>query len=237
MVNLFKLNQRKKLAKKQKIAQVNHAGETFKKTDQTYNALMAKLQADKRNLKSIRSRELVAQYRTAEIEPYLDYLNGVVEEDLGGPCYILAEIIVWVCDLYKTEEILTLGKYAIRHDVPMPANFKRPIHEFIVEAIADNWNEYRHDEYEQFVEAFIQDGMDIKDIPLAKFYRGAGDVIERDYPEEALTEALLSKMVGYWSRAYELNESIGVKTKLTNAQKQLEQLTPPSTETKQGDPA
>ncbi len=169
--------------------------------------LLAKLAADRRTLKDIKSIEQKIVAKRRMLPEYVAWCEGALLADAGGADEILTTCMIWSLDVGDFDHALALADYCIRHKLDLPAHYQRDAPALLVEQVADAAKAAR-DAGEDFDIAILRraceltDGADIHDQIRAKAHKEIGLLLETTDPDQAL-----------WNlkRAQALNNSVGVK--------------------------
>jgi hypothetical protein len=102
-----------------------------------YELMLAKLAEDRRRLKDVQSIERKAQVKRQLLPEYAPWIQGVLRADAGGQDDVFVTIMVWCIDIGEIEGALPLARYAIKHRLSMPDQYKRTTACLIAEEAAD----------------------------------------------------------------------------------------------------
>lgn len=92
-----------------------------------------------RGIQSATGKEAHKAQVLPEITPYLE---GVLQADTGAPDVVMATATVWAIDAAMAQpslwpQAVQLAAYVVRHDLPMPDQFKRNAPTLVVDLCAD----------------------------------------------------------------------------------------------------
>lgn len=173
-----------------------------------YELMLVKLAEDKRRLKDIKSVEKKAELKAQLLPDYQPWIDGVLEADTGRQDDVLMTVFVWAIDCGKLGLSLTIGDYALRHNLVMPDQYQRDVASVLAEEIADlalkSGDDYQRENLSWIEQAVaLTDPHDIHDAIRAKLYKAYG------YALRAADEPRTARM--HLARALELDARAGVK--------------------------
>lgn len=102
-----------------------------------YELMLAKLAEDKRRLKDIQSIERKIDVKRQLLPDYQPWIEGILQGDTGQQDDVFMTVLVWTIDTGDIEAAIPLAKYAIRHQMAMPDQYKRTTACVIAEEAAD----------------------------------------------------------------------------------------------------
>lgn len=194
----------------------------------TYETYLAKLQTCAMQLKNTQSQARKIDMKRDFMDEFDPYVDGVLAEAPGVQDEVLVTQMIWRLDAGRFDEAYAIAGYALEHELAMPERFNRTLATYIAE---------------EYAEAVIQaDGKDDVELPdLSLLLALLEDLKDADMPDQVRTklhkaiafrleetgepEALLGAQTHY-ERAIELNpKTNGVKTRLKNLVKRLEEET------------
>ena len=206
----------------QAAAEAARAAETHVRPDASqYELMLAKLYEDKRRLKSVESMKTRAQIKRELLPEYEPYITGVLESDAGAHDDVLTTIMLWCIDAGEYARALTLAQYALRHNLAMADTFSRSLPCLLAEQFAEAVlvsNDAVPEEVLRDIGAMTA-GHDMPDQVKAKLHKAIGMVLEETDPAEALVQ---------YRSALSYDDRSGVKTKIKQLDKQLQQNKPDS---------
>lgn len=162
-------------------------------------ALLYKLGADRKRLRSIQSFQTRDQIKRAEILPeYLPHVDGILAGDSGEPDEILMQVMVWAFDAREMELFDRIARYAVFYSLPMPTDFNRAVGAWLAEScaklvlsISAEREALPTDDLEVLSDLVIwltleTAELDMHDEIRAKLHHAAGDVMAETVPEVAI---------------------------------------------------
>lgn len=186
-------------------------------------ALLYKLGADRKRLRSIQSFQTRDQIKRAEILPeYQPYVDGVLAGDSGEPDEILMQVMVWAFDARALELFDRIARYAVFYSLPMPADFNRAVGAWLSEScaklvlsISAERETLPTDDFDVLSDLVIwltleTAEQDMHDEIRAKLHHAAGDVMAETVPEAA---------IGHYETALKYRDKEPVKKKIAALQK------------------
>lgn len=162
-------------------------------------ALLYKLGADRKRLRSIQSFQTRDQIKRAEILPeYLPYVDGILAGDSGEPDEVLVQVMVWAFDAREMELFDRIARYALFYNLPLPAEFSRSTGAWLAEScaklvlsIASEREALPTSDMEVLSDLVIwlvseTAERDMHDEIRAKLYHAAGDIMAETVPDIAI---------------------------------------------------
>ncbi|VXC90835.1 phage terminase small subunit [Sphingomonas sp. 8AM] len=203
-----------------------------------------RMQHDLRRLKDIKSVANRVAVKHTMIGEYRAWCDGLLEAghsaDRGalaptGADEVLPTIMVWAIDIGDWSRALELAGHVLRHDVALPARYKRDPATLIVEEVAEaamkvqaGGNAFPLDVLEQ-VEALVA-GVDMHDEVRAKLLKAIGTELARGVDSASADDArrLAMDAIAQLSAAQALHDRVGVKTQIRALEKTLSALPAPT---------
>lgn len=183
-----------------------------------YELMLAKLAADRRNLKGVQSVARKIELKRKLLPDYADYVAGVLTAGRGAQDDVLVTVMVWRVDAGDYDGALAIADYALTHGLSLPDQFERSLASVVAEQFAD-----------AALSAFLDGGTfdaaslvrvadltataDMHDQVRAKLYKALGYATQTADPAQALN---------YLREALTLNDRIGVKKDIERLTKLLE---------------
>lgn len=203
-----------------------------------------RMQVDLRRLKDIKSVANKIAVKQVMIGEYGAWIAGLLEAgrnaDRGtlaptGADEVLPTIMVWAIDIGDWPRALELAGHVLRHDVALPARYKRDPATLIVEEVAEaalkaqaGGNVFPLDVLEQ-VEALVA-GVDMHDEVRAKLLKAIGTELARGVDAASADDArrLAMDAIAQLTAAQALHDRVGVKTQIRTLEKTLAALPAPT---------
>ncbi|WP_081668473.1 phage terminase small subunit [Sphingomonas phyllosphaerae] len=203
-----------------------------------------RMQVDLRRLKDIKSVANKIAVKQVMIGEYRAWCDGLLEAGRNaergplaptGADEVLPTIMVWAIDIGFWAYALELAEHVLRHDVALPARYKRDPATLIVEQIAEAalnaqsaGNAFPIDVLEQ-VEALV-DGIDMHDEVRAKLLKAIGTEVARGVDAASTDDArrLATAAIERLAAAQALHDRVGVKTQIRGLEKVLAALPAPT---------
>lgn len=182
-----------------------------------YETLLFKLKLEKREIKNTQSFNSKRKLKAKYIAEYKDWATGVLASNGTKSDEIFMTILIWVIDTYDFVYAYELAKHAIKHDFDLPDEYKRNLATFIAEEVSNNalkLIENNEPVNAQILSYFI-DLVKDKDMPdpvRAKLYKAFG-----------YSTSCTATAIQYLKNALVLNPKSGVKNKINQLEKTLEQ--------------
>lgn len=139
--------------------------------------MMAALQADKARLKRLRSRHKKDLLKVELLDKYRDYLTNIINRQQSGHNEVLVVVCIWAIDAGDYKTALTLGDFALTHNMEAPEGFSRNLAEVIAEEVSSKANKLANpgDIRGPLIQIMnLIDGADIFDEVSAKLYKALG---------------------------------------------------------------
>lgn len=172
-----------------------------------YELMLAKLAADRRALKGVRSVSRKVELKRKLLPEYVDYVAGALSGGRGAQDDVLVMVMIWRIDAQDFDGALEIASYALAHRLSLPEQFERSLASVVAEQFAD-----------AALSAFMDGGSfdaaslerageltrdaDMHDQVRAKLYKALGYAWQGADPPRALE---------YLRRALSLNDRVGVK--------------------------
>jgi hypothetical protein len=180
-----------------------------------YRLVLASLVEDKRVLHGIQSIEGKIEAKRKRLPNYEAWVSGRLEADEPVDDEVVATVMVWRIDTGDIDGALLIARYMLRHELPLPQQYKRDLPTLLVEEIADRTS--RPDGGNVTPEHLLEVGQltvgcDMPDEVRAKLHKATGLALRDRAPGQA---------VEHLQRALQLNPRCGVKAEIVKLQKQL----------------
>lgn len=173
-----------------------------------YELMLVKLAEDKRRLKEIKSVEKKAELKALLLPDYRPWIDGALEADTGRQDDVLMTVFVWAIDAAALSLAVSIGEYALRHNLVMPDQYQRDVASVLAEEIADialkaddDWRPHHLNHISRVVG--LTAASDIHDVVRAKLYKAYG------YAQRAAGNPVDARTS--LARALELDQRSGVK--------------------------
>ena len=174
---------------------------------------------DSRALKGIQSLQARNTKKAEFLDNYQDYLDGVLQADVGGQDDIVATLMVWHIDCGETDRGLQLANYVLRHDLSMPERFNWSAAIVLVREITEQY--FSHPDSVSLSNLqevlLITADHDKPDKLQAQLHKALGNAIEVDNSVENAAEQALE----HYRHAMQLDNRAGVKKQIDRLQKGL----------------
>lgn len=188
-----------------------------------YELMLMKLAQDKRRLHDIQSMEKKAEVKRELLPEYEPWVDGVLKGEQGVQDHVLMTVMVWRIDAGDYVGALEIARYAIKHKLSMPDQYKRTTACLIAEEMADMAIK-AHDggiainaePLQQAAEITAEE--DMPDEVRAKLYKAIGYAMSGEKP-------LLAKALDYFKRALNLHDKVGVKKDIEKLERELKNST------------
>lgn len=184
-----------------------------------YELMLVKLNSDRRRLRDIQSVSRKADVKKELLPEYDTYVEGVLAGGKGVQDEVIVTLLIWSLDADDLTRALPLIDYAVKNDMALPDSYNRNlatavVDEFVasVQRMYQATETYPLEEIEH-IKSLTSD-KDMPDEALAKLYKILGEAQE--------AAELLEVAYENYSRAYELNSRVGVKTQMNRLKKQLD---------------
>ena len=184
-----------------------------------YELMLVKLNSDRRRLRDIQSMSRKADVKREILPDYDAYIEGVLSGGKGIQDEVIVTLLIWALDSDDLSRAMPLIDYAVKNNMALPDSYNRNLATAVVdEFVASVQRMYQASESYPLEEIkHIKELTSDKDMPdeaLAKLYKVLGEAQEAAELLEAAFES--------YSRAYELNSRVGVKTQMNRLKKQLD---------------
>lgn len=179
-------------------------------------SLLADLHNDLTVIKSFDGKPRKVAYKKERIGHYMPWVKGLIEGDQGHEDKILQYMLVWSVDIGDIEQFLMIAEYMSKHDLNPP--FETKLASFVSDNAREQIAAMSIDEA-LAIESFLSD-KDVNEKTHAQFLRLLGEkLLESDEPTIEVAE----EVEAFWARALELDQDVGVKTKLKALTKSIEE--------------
>jgi hypothetical protein len=182
-----------------------------------YELMLAKLAEDRRRLHEIQSLERKAEVKREILPDYGPWIDGVLAGDQGVQDDVLMTVMVWRVDSGDLAGALQIARYALRHQLAMPDQYKRTTACLIAEEFSDSAIKTLTAQKPVDIDALIDvvgitQNQDMPDEVRAKLHKALGYAYIGHDPIKAL---------GNLKRALELHEKVGVKKDIEKLEREL----------------
>lgn len=190
-----------------------------------YELMLLKLAEDKRRLKDVQSMERKAEVKRQLLPEYGPWIEGVLKGKQGVQDDVLMTVMVWRIDAGDYFGALEIARYAIKHKLSMPDQYKRTTACLIAEEMADAAIKAYEGGIAIDVEtlqaaAEITVEEDMPDEVRAKLYKAIGYAMSADKSKTGIGKAL-----DYLKRALGLHDKAGVKKDIEKLERELKNST------------
>lgn len=198
-------------------------GISTRKDANQYELMLYKLAEDKRRLHDIQSMERKAEVKRELLPDYAPWVEGVLQGQQGVQDDVLMTVMIWRIDAGDYVGALEIARYAIKHKLSMPDQYKRTTACLIAEEMAemaikahDGGMAINAEPLQQAAEITAEE--DMPDEVRAKLYKAIGYAMSSEKP-------LLSKALDYFKRALNLHDKVGVKKDIEKLERELKNST------------
>lgn len=183
-----------------------------------YELMLVKLNADRQRLKLVQSMEKKAELKRKLLPEYAPWVSGVLSQSCGAQDDVLMHVMIWRIDAGDLSGALDIAEYALKHDLVLPARYKRQTACAITEEIADSAMRCYKAKQPLDLSLLMRtlDLTDDKDMPdevRAKLHKIIG------YAERARDNPVVA--LNFLNRANQLHDSCGVKQDITALERQI----------------
>ena len=102
-----------------------------------YELMLAKLHADRRDLKNIQSVERKIEHKRKILPDYEPWVDGVLSAASPRQDDVVMTVLVWRIDVGDYPGALAIADYALRNRLTLPDQYQRTLGCLLVEEIAD----------------------------------------------------------------------------------------------------
>lgn len=106
-------------------------------TGTAYELMLAQLDADRRRLKQIQSRERKIEAKRDMLPAYAAWVSGVLESASGVQDDVVMSVLVWRIDVGDLQGALDIAAYALAHDLLLPDQYERTLGCLLAEEFAE----------------------------------------------------------------------------------------------------
>lgn len=191
-----------------------------------YELMLYKMAQDKRRLHDIQSMDKRAEVKRELLPEYEPWIEGVLKGEQGVQDDVLMTVMVWRIDAGDYLGALEIGRYAIKHQLAMPDQYKRTTATIIAEEISDTAIK-AHDSGVAFnvepliVADEITTAEDMPDEVRAKLLKAIGYGYSGD-PNDRTT---VKRALEFFKRAFGLHDKVGVKKDIEKLERELKNST------------
>jgi hypothetical protein len=200
-----------------------------------YQLLLMALGEDLRQLSNIQSLERKIEAKAEMIARYMPWVQGALQAEVPAQDEIVTTILIWLLDLGRWAEALSIAGHVLKHGLALPERYKRTPATLIAEEIAEAGlvNPAKADAATLLAAQELTASFDMHDQARAKLAKAIGLAFERQaaaFDPEAETAvaggkpALIDAALEWFQRALSLDKNAGVKKsieRLTAAAKKL----------------
>ena len=201
---------------------------------QSINPLLAELEsqlrADILEMKSMESMQHRAFAKKYKVPKYWHHVSGIISQDQAINDNITRLMLVWSFDAMLIDEFLQIAKYMLKFNIPMPADFNTSLSSFITDSgrvmTAFEGNEQfkaitatQAESIYELIASITEPERQPNDQSYAKFLKELGKKVE-----DLESISALKRAKGYYEKALQLDEKVGVKQDLTRITKKIEEL-------------
>lgn len=173
-----------------------------------YELMLAKLHADRRDLKNIQSVERKIEHKRKILPDYTAWIDGALS--VSGQARqddVLMSVLVWQIDVGDYAAALRIAAHALRHHLVLPDQYQRTLGTLLAEEFADAALRALTASQPVDVDALMQvrelvANEDMPDEVRAKLHKSIGLALEPTSAEDALAAL---------REAYRLHDKCGVK--------------------------
>lgn len=187
-----------------------------------YELMLAQLTEDRRRLHDIQSFDRRAEVKRDMLPKYAPWVEGVLKGNHGVQDDVVMTVMVWSIDAGYLAQALDIGKYAIRHKLAMPDQYKRSIGCVLAEEFADRALRAMAAEAPPAADAaaIAKTLMDVaeltasEDMPdqvRAKLFKAIGYSLRAGAADGAEGVTDKQSAVDFLTRALALHDKVGVK--------------------------
>lgn len=191
-----------------------------------YELMLMKMAQDKRRLHDIQSMETRAEVKREILPEYEPWIEGVLKGEQGVQDDVLMTVMVWRIDAGDFLGALDIARYALKHKLSMPDQYKRTTACLIAEEMADAAIK-AHDSGIAFnVEPLIitdeiTTGEDMPDEVRAKLLKAIG----YGYSSNPDDRTMIHRALEMFRRAFGLHDKVGVKKDIEKLEREQKNLT------------
>lgn len=191
-----------------------------------YELMLYKLAQDKRRLHDIQSMETRAEVKRELLPEYEPWIEGVLKGEQGVQDDVLMTVMVWRIDAGNYLGALHIARYALKHKLAMPDQYKRTTATIVAEEIADAAIK-AHDSGGAFnVEPLIiadeiTTAEDMPDEVRAKLLKAIG----YGYSSNPDDRTMVKRALEFFRRAFGLHDKVGVKKDIEKLERELKNST------------
>lgn len=182
-----------------------------------YELMLAKLTEDRRRLHDLQSIERRAEVKREILPDYAAWVDGAIEGDHGVQDDVLMTVMVWRIDSGDLAGALQIARYAIKHKLAMPDQYKRSAGCLIAEEFADQamrLDDISPDVTEQLLAADeLTAAEDMPDQVRAKLLKAIGYGMAQ--------AGLLQRALDALRRAIGLHDKVGVKKDIERLEREI----------------
>ncbi|WP_110390697.1 phage terminase small subunit [Rivihabitans pingtungensis] len=106
-------------------------------TGTQYELMLAKLLADRRDLKQIQSVERKIEHKRKILPDYTPWVEGVLSAESPRQDDVVMTVLVWRIDVGDYPGALDIASYALRNRLTLPDQYQRSLGCLLVEEISD----------------------------------------------------------------------------------------------------
>ena len=188
-----------------------------------YELMLARLDADRRRLKDVKSIERKVEVKRELLPEYSAWIEGALAGGRGGQDDVLVTCMMWLVDVGEYGQALDIGRYALTHRLILPDQFSRDIPTALVDEISDGAIALHRQgaamplrELQRLAEMVAD--VDMHNQPRAKLHKALGLALRATGDLPSATE--------HFRRALALHEGAGVKRDLADVERAMKNTTP-----------
>lgn len=195
-----------------------------------YEMMLAKLQEDKRRLKSIQSMERKAEIKRSLLSDYSPWVEGVLASAIGCQDDVLMTVMVWRIDAGDFVGALQIARYALAHQLCLPDQYQRTTACLLAEEFSEAM--FRAQAIGESIESStllelesLTKNQDMPDQVRAKLHKAIGYSLlassnENDTQSDESVEIKQSALT-HLRRAWQLHDKVGVKKDIESLERAL----------------
>ncbi len=102
-----------------------------------YEQMLYRLRMDQSRLKAVQSLTTRAEMKRTMLPAYADWVEGVLSADTGQTDEVLTAVMIWRLDVGDLAPALRIAEYVLRHQLPLPDQYRRTPATLVVDEICD----------------------------------------------------------------------------------------------------
>lgn len=193
-----------------------------------YEMMLAKLNEDKRRLKTVQSMEKKAEIKRKILSDYIPWIEGVLASASGCQDDVLMTVMVWRIDADDFIGALEIARYALIHQLALPDQYQRTTACLLAEEFSEAVFRAQTIGGSVDVDSLLElesltKNQDMPDQVRAKLHKAIGYGLMKSKSDDftKLDIEIKKSALNHLRRAWQLHDKIGVKKDIESLERAL----------------